>query len=100
MSDINCPYCGSEEEICHDDGYGYDENQNHNQSCGNCGKTFVYTTAIIFLHETFKADCLNEESEHDWIPTNTFPSQFTQMKCSVCDETRELTQEEKNKYIK
>ena len=27
-SDVECPYCGAEQEINHDDGYGYDENNN------------------------------------------------------------------------
>lgn len=23
MKDIECPYCGHEQDICHDDGFGY-----------------------------------------------------------------------------
>ncbi len=25
MKDINCPYCDAELDICHDDGFGYEE---------------------------------------------------------------------------
>jgi glutaredoxin len=31
--DIECPYCEKQQEIDHDDGYGYDEDQAHKQTC-------------------------------------------------------------------
>jgi hypothetical protein len=33
MSDVKCPYCGTEQEINHDDGYGYDEGKYYEQEC-------------------------------------------------------------------
>jgi len=60
--DAECPYCGAGIEICHDDGYGYEEGVKHNQECGKCGKTFVFETSIWFNYDTEKADCLNEGS--------------------------------------
>jgi len=33
MSDVTCPYCRDEQEINHDDGYGYEEDKEHEQDC-------------------------------------------------------------------
>lgn len=93
MSDIECPYCGYEQDICHDDGFGYEEGVKHQMECINCGKTFVFETAIIFNYEAEKADCLNG-APHDWHPSKTYPIEFTKMRCSMCGEERELTVEE------
>lgn len=30
-NDVECPYCGAEQEINHDDGQGYDEGVLHRQ---------------------------------------------------------------------
>jgi Zn ribbon nucleic-acid-binding protein len=94
MSDTTCPYCNNEVEINHDDGYGYEENELHQQECSNCGKTFTYTTSIILHHQTYKADCLNEDGEHKFKPTITFPRIFTKMECTDCGERRDPTEEE------
>ena len=29
MSDMQCPYCGADQEVCHDDGAGYSEDERH-----------------------------------------------------------------------
>jgi uncharacterized Zn-finger protein len=57
--DVECPYCEKFVEINHDDGYGYEENETHNQECGYCGNVFAYTTSISFSYESEKAPCLN-----------------------------------------
>ena len=75
MSDISCPYCGENQEINHDDGYGYDEDEIHNQECGSCENTFAYTTSILFLYEAHKADCLND-GKHDWTPMKIYPEHW------------------------
>ena len=54
MSDVKCPYCQHEQEICHDDGQGYDEDENE-QSCTKCKKEFIFTTAMSFHYEVFCA---------------------------------------------
>ncbi len=59
MSDTECPYCGAEIEICHDDGYGLDEFVRYEQDCPACLKTFAYTTTHFVVYTTFVADCLN-----------------------------------------
>lgn len=57
--DIECPYCNAGIEICHDDGFGYKEDQPHEYECGECEKKFVFHTSISFDYEASKADCLN-----------------------------------------
>lgn len=64
MSDENCPYCGAEVEINHDDGHGYEEDQTHAQECV-CGKTFAFTTAIHFCYSLKKCPCMNG-ADHEW----------------------------------
>ena len=97
MSDINCPYCDAGQEINHDDGYGYEEDEVHQQQCGKCDKYFTFTTSISYYYEAEKADCLND-GEHDYNPTITNPKEYTKMRCTMCDEERWPTQEEKDKY--
>jgi len=48
--DCRCPYCDEYQEINHDDGYGYDEDQTHEQMCWNCDKVFEYRTFIRFSY--------------------------------------------------
>lgn len=83
--DIECPYCGTWQDINHDDGYGYEEDTAHNQCCENCDKTFVYFTSISFNYDSQKADCLNG-SEHEYEPSCTFPRRYTKMVCKHCDD--------------
>lgn len=93
MTDVNCPYCGAGINIEHD-GSGYEENIKHEYQCEKCKKNFVYTTSISFYYEAEKADCLND-GNHDWQITSTFPRCFAKMECSMCEESRELTEEER-----
>jgi hypothetical protein len=95
MDSIECPYCGSEEEIDHDDGFGYEQDVTHQMQCSNCEKNFVFTTYISFSYNAEKADCLND-GEHDYQPTHTYPKAATRMRCTMCDDTRDLTDEERN----
>lgn len=62
MSDMQCPYCGADQEVCHDDGNGYAEGVKHEHECSECEKTFVFETFISFDYEPSKADCLNGPS--------------------------------------
>ena len=94
MRAVECPYCGEGNDICHDDGEGYDEDVLHRQECRHCDKTFVFNTRIIYSYEAARADCLNG-ADHRWTLTKTRPLFFTKMRCSVCDESRKPTAEEK-----
>lgn len=90
MADTECPYCGAEQEINHDDGYGYEEDELHEQQCSECEKQFVYTTAISFHHHASKADCLNG-SPHDYKKTSTYPPEYAKLRCSMCGDEQPLT---------
>lgn len=92
-NDVKCPYCFVEQEICHDDGYGYEEDRLHEQQCNNCNRYYTFTTAISFSYESFKADCLND-GKHNYKSSTTIPKEFTMMECSTCDLSRKPTNEE------
>jgi len=91
--DVECPYCGNYQDINHDDGFGYEEDTAHNQTCESCDKTFVFYTSISFYYESQKADCLNG-SKHEYLASCTFPRRFTKMACKNCDDKREPTEQE------
>lgn len=90
MDNVECPYCESEEEINHDDGYGYEEDRVFNQQCGNCEKYFVFTTSISFYYEAEKAACLNG-AEHDYKKTATHPAEWARLRCTVCSHEKPLS---------
>lgn len=92
-TDMRCPYCGSGEEVCHDDGRGYEEDVRHEHTCSSCDNTFVFTTSIHYYYHAYQADCLNG-SPHDLHLTNTYPREFSRMKCQSCDYERKATPEE------
>ncbi len=85
MNDVECPYCGEGNDINHDDGYGYEENEIHEQECGNCENIFIFTTSICFYYDVQKAACKNG-GEHDYQKTHTFPPEAARMQCTVCQE--------------
>ena len=89
MKDIECPYCGADLEINHDDGNGYAEGELHQQQCGECDKYFVFTTSISYYYEPQKADCLND-AEHNFQLTSTYPKCCTRFQCTMCDEEKSL----------
>ena len=95
--DIECPYCEKELDICHDDGFDYNEDELHQMECPHCEKSFVFRTSISFYYEPEKADCLND-GKHDYQLTHTAPKEFSKMRCSMCDDERELTEDERVKY--
>jgi transposase-like protein len=94
MSDMQCPYCGADQEVCHDDGHGYSEDQRHEHECSECEKSFVFTTRISFDYTPTKADCLNG-APHELELSKTWPRNLTTWRCKVCDFTRKLTADEK-----
>lgn len=98
IDDIKCPYCGAEQEINHDDGYGYEEGIYHKQECGECEKVFTFTTSIIYYYESFKADCLNG-AKHNHKPSKTYPLRFTKMKCVDCEDERQPSSTEMAKIL-
>jgi hypothetical protein len=89
LNDVQCPYCGADNEICHDDGRGYDEGVLHQQECRRCEKTFVFETEICFSYTARKADCLNG-AEHNWKETKTIPHCFRRLECVYCGAEKEI----------
>jgi hypothetical protein len=68
-ADLECPYCNAALEVCHDDGFGYEEDRTHEMECPECEKNFVFHTAIHFSYRPAKADCLNGSPHRfrDWV---------------------------------
>lgn len=93
MSDMQCPYCGADQDVCHDDGAGYSEDQRHEHTCRECEKTFVFTTCIALYYTPHKADCLNDQP-HALQISATHPRKFSKMRCQHCDYERSPTPEE------
>jgi len=93
MSDLECPYCGSAQEVCHDDGFGYEEDGPHEVECHSCEKLYIFRTSILFVYHEQKADCLNGE-DHKWKATMTVPREYTRMACIDCGDERKPTEEE------
>lgn len=56
MSDVKCPKCGIYQEINHDDGYGYQEDENYEQSCTSCDYEFKFLTSISYNYEVLCQD--------------------------------------------
>lgn len=93
MNDMECPYCEAEQEVCHDDGQGYAEDERHEHQCSECEKTFVFTTSISYDYYPEKADCLNG-GEHSLKMSETCPQEYSKMYCEDCDFKRKPTPEE------
>jgi transcription elongation factor Elf1 len=99
MSDFKCPYCGADHEVCHDDGFGYDEDKAHEDTCRACGKNFVFYTSISFDYRPKKADCLNGEP-HVLETSISHPRKYSRMRCRNCDHYRLATAEEIAEFYK
>lgn len=86
--DIDCPYCNHEQDINHDDGFGYEENTAHEMECKSCGKSFVFHTSVIYNYEPQKADCLNGK-EHKWVKVEHYPDMWEKWeRCTDCEAER------------
>lgn len=82
MSDVKCPYCSHWQEINHDDGYGYDEGETHEQDCVSCNKTFNFETTISYSYEV---SCLNGEHDMDVEEMEIRGRKFLVKECRRCD---------------
>lgn len=91
--DLQCPYCDADNEVCHDDGAGYSEDQRHEMTCHACDKSFTFTTSISFSYYPRKADCLND-GQHRLKFAKSYPARYSSMKCADCDYARKPTPEE------
>lgn len=89
MKDLECPYCGHEQDVCHDDGFGYEEDIAHEVECRGCEKLFQFYTNISFSYEVNAADCLNNGA-HTYKKTRTYPPQFSCLRCEVCGDEKPI----------
>ena len=83
MSDVKCPYCGCEQEINHDDGYGYGEGGEYEQWCDSCEKVFNFETSISIDYTVFCAD--HEEHELEFRFGEVEGKPFVVESCTRCD---------------
>lgn len=90
--DIECPYCGAGQDICHDDGEGYNEDELHQQECSKCEKTFGFYTSISYYYEPKAVACFNgaecifvECSRYEFNNGNT----VVFYRCKICDEDKQ-----------
>ncbi len=83
--DIQCPYCHADLEVCHDDGFGYEEDVRHEMQCGYCEKHFTFTTTISFSYHPEPAPCLNG-APHELKPVISYPQVWPDWKrCVHCE---------------
>jgi len=78
MSDVKCPRCGKEQDINHDDGYGYADGETFEQECVSCDEPFEYETTITVSHDVY---CKNHE-DHDFEQP---PKGLKLWYCAKCD---------------
>jgi len=94
MKDLECPYCDAELEVCHDDGFGYEEDKAHEMGCYKCGKNFTFQTHISFTYFPSKADCLNggEHSFGRWqLVYDRDGERLESRYCAACDKREQRT---------
>jgi len=70
MSDVDCPYCGHEFRLCHDDGAHCQDDGREEEHCPGCSKIMMVRTVISYDHYTETAACLNtddpSDEDHNW----------------------------------
>ena len=96
MSDLECPYCGAENDVCNDDGAGFDESRLEQMQCSSCEKYFSFSTYIPRpIYTAHLAECLNDGS-HQWQFRKSYPKErcTARMRCKDCDEERQMTDKE------
>lgn len=54
FADMDCPYCGTGQNVDREDWYGFGEKEDPEQECSECGKVFRYTVTPIPHYETKK----------------------------------------------
>lgn len=94
MDDVNCPYCGKDLEVCHDDGYGCEEDELYEYEC-TCGKNFVFHVCISFNYSPYKAPCLNGEP-HKYEKVSRVPRVINGCevyRCKWCNEEEDRLSE-------
>lgn len=102
MSDVTCPYCNAENDVCHDDGNGTEEGVAYEEQCVECEKYFVFYTTIIWHYDAQKADCLNG-AKHNLEKMNIYPNFWPHaVRCKDCgyENKGDIDKEAQEKYFR
>lgn len=87
MRDIECPYCGHEQDVCQDDGHASEDGATYEEQCESCEKMFALVPSISFDFGTYKADCMND-GPHDWnVSKHIHYEGKKYRRCNVCQES-------------
>lgn len=84
MSEVTCPYCGTLQEINHDDVYGYEEDRQHEQGCHGCDEYFKFTTAISYDYTVL---CQDEDHKIVAEVSEYQGYKYLHKHCTKCDWT-------------
>lgn len=88
MNDIECPYCGHDNEP---DGEQHEQDVLHEMQCSGCEKYFGYTIGYIPVYNSRPMPCAND-GEHSWKPIIGAPKECFKNKyrCEHCDEKKTI----------
>lgn len=92
MEDLECPYCGHEQDVCHDDGFGFEEDVAHEVECHECEKNYVFHTSISYSYSASKADCLNGSPHNLKVHDGRL---YKREWCQDCDYSAHVWKEQK-----
>lgn len=101
MSEITCPYCDHEYDLCHDDGAFYNnDGEREKEECPECHKVFMVSSSMSWDFEAEKADCLNG-GEHKWRQQRGGPPEhfIGRFECEDCDEEEHRDEEGRKKAM-
>ncbi|MCP4493150.1 MAG: hypothetical protein GY820_38500 [Gammaproteobacteria bacterium] len=93
MEDVKCPYCGKEQEINHDDGYGYDDGKTFEQQCDACNEYFDFETTIIYSYDVY---CKADDHKMEQSPIKKHKDLWGCANCDYYELRRETGTGEKN----
>lgn len=87
MSDIECPYCGHEQDVCQDDGHACEDSRLYEEECRSCEKLFALTPSISFDFYVKKCDCMNG-GPHKWVVNKyIYEGKMKYRRCEDCGES-------------
>ena len=82
MSDVKCPYCGHTQEIDHDDGYGYEEGETHEQECRECEEYFKFTTQVM---HSYTVMCQDGDHDLEVSGSESNNHRYQHQSCTKCN---------------
>ena len=91
MTDVECPHCGEEQEVCNDDAHGCIEGVAYEEQCFACERFFIFETCISFEYYPAKADCLNGWPHVPGYYSRPHYRQSHRDDCRDCDHSGNLT---------